>query len=398
MEIRHLGGSTDLSASADSTISPLKSPLSIPNPKFDSILVLVDGTYFLGSHFGADKESIGELVFNTSMTGYQEALTDPSYAGQILTFCYPLQGNYGINKDDWESDKVQVKAVVAREVCDKFTYSHYLANQNYDEYLKDSDVPGICNVDTRAIVRKVREYGVMPAAISPLEKNVSANLLLEKIAHLKNAINKYNYGSINFVEEVSLKKMKTYSPKKIHKRVALIDCGVKMNIIRELNSRNIEVTVFPFNVKSNEILSGNFDGLLVSNGPGDPALLNDTISNIKPLLQKLPTMGICLGHQLIAHALGGKTFKLKFGHRGSNHAVLNPKIGKIYITTQNHGYSVKDLPEKDTETVFINCNDGTNEGFHHKDLPIITSQFHPEGASGPKDANFLFDEFVKLMK
>ncbi len=364
---------------------------------FNSILVLSDGSHFLGRHFGADEEALGELVFNTSMTGYQEALTDPSYAGQILAFSYPLQGNYGINGEDFESERVQVRAVVAREVCGSGKSTHHLASQEYSDYLRSFNVPGISNVDTRAIVRKVRESGVMPAILSPLGKNLSNKELNEKISELHIRARKFDYGSINFVSEVCLKNKATYSPKKAEKRVALIDCGVKKSIIRELNARNVEVIAFPHDVDARSILSDGFDGLLISNGPGDPALMGKTIATVRHLIPKLPMFGICLGHQIIGHGLGGSTYKLKFGHRGSNHGVLNPKSGKIFITSQNHGYAVKDVPKAVAEELFINCNDGTNEGLRHRDLPIITSQFHPEGSCGPKDASFLFDEFVKML-
>ncbi|MEK6953884.1 MAG: glutamine-hydrolyzing carbamoyl-phosphate synthase small subunit [Candidatus Micrarchaeota archaeon] len=374
------------------------SRLSPKSPsKYDSILALADGTSYMGSHFGAEKESLGELVFNTSMSGYQEALTDPSYAGQILTFCYPLQGNYGTNKTDFESEKVHVRAVVASEICGDESYSHYSANRSYSQYLKENDVPGIAGVDTRAIVRKVREHGVMPAAISLLDKGASEKERADLILELQEKLSTYKYGEINFVKEVSTKKIQAFSPPKISKRIALIDCGVKMSIIREMVGRNVEVVAYPFDVSPQTLLKEKFDGVLVSNGPGDPALMKGTISTVKTLIPKLPLFGICLGHQIISHALGGTTYKLKFGHRGSNHAVLNPETGKVYITTQNHGFAAKEVPSKIADTLFINCNDGTNEGLRHKDLPVISAQFHPEGACGPKDANFLFDEFVKMM-
>ncbi|MBI5225533.1 glutamine-hydrolyzing carbamoyl-phosphate synthase small subunit [Candidatus Micrarchaeota archaeon] len=369
------------------------------NPKTpNAILVLKDGSHFLGGQIGAVKEILGELVFNTSMVGYQEALTDPSYAGQILTFCYPLIGNYATNLDDAESEKVHVRAAVVRENCESGKFYHFKAKLGLSEYLKENDVPGISGVDTRSIVRKVRESGVMPSILSPLEPNLSEKQLQEKISELKSKISGFDYGSVNFVSEVSIKQKKIFSPKKIDKKVALIDCGVKLNIIRELNLRNIEATAFPYDISANTILKGDFDGVLISNGPGDPALMKETISTTKKLIQSLPTLGICLGHQLIAHALGGTTYKLKFGHRGSNHAVLNPETGKIYITTQNHGYAAKDIPQNLAQTLFINCNDKTNEGIRHKTLPVISAQFHPEGSNGPKDANFLFDEFLKMMK
>ncbi|MFH1750268.1 MAG: glutamine-hydrolyzing carbamoyl-phosphate synthase small subunit [Candidatus Micrarchaeota archaeon] len=361
-------------------------------------MLLNDGTCYLGRHFGAEIEALGELVFNTSMTGYQEAITDPSYAGQILTFAYPLQGNYGINKEDSESDKVHVRAVVAREVCTDAN-SHYRSVSSLGEHLRSNGIPGISNIDTRSIVRRVREHGVMPAAITPLEKGLSDGKIREKLGELHSKICKYDYGSINFVADVSTEKRKEFpAGKSALKNVALIDCGVKLNIIRELNARKIDVTAFPYNVSADELLKGEPDGILISNGPGDPSLMNATINTTKSLLGKLPIFGICLGHQIIAHALGGTTYKLKFGHRGSNHAVVNPSTGKIYITTQNHGFAAKDIPEGVAEALFVNCNDGTNEGLRHRKLPIISSQFHPEGACGPKDANFLFDEFMKMMK
>lgn len=397
MQTMRLGASTNETVADPSRrIVPLHAS---GNSKSDSILVLSDGSFFLGKHFGADRESIGELVFSTSMTGYQESLTDPSYAGQILTFCYPLQGNYGINKEDFESDRVQVRAVVAREVCDNAAYSHFKAGFGYGEYLESQNVPGIYNVDTRAIVRKVREAGVMPAAISPIETALPEKQLKEKIANLQSKLQKFDYGAINYVADVCVREPQVFSPKgKIASKVALIDCGVKMSIIRELIARGAEVTAFPYNVSADAIPKYEPDGLLISNGPGDPELMAPTISTVKALMDKLPMFGICLGHQILGHALGGKTFKLKFGHRGGNHAVLNPKTGKVYITTQNHGYSVHKLPLDCADALFVNCNDGTNEGLFREESQIISSQFHPEGACGPRDANFLFDEFLKMMK
>lgn len=357
----------------------------------DCVLALSDGSVFLGRLFGAQKEAVGELVFNTAMTGYQEAVTDPSYAGQILTFAYPLQGNYGTGAEWFESDKPHVRAVVAREVSQHF--SHASSKKSFSEFLADYGVPGVSGVDTRAIVRRVREKGVLPAAITPLDGGIP---LEEQVIALGKKIASYDYGSINFVEQVSSKEKQEFVPKGAKKKVVLVDCGVKRSMTNELLKRNVAVTILPFNVSAKEILHEEPDGLLYSNGPGDPAIMQATISAIKALLGKLPVFGICLGHQLLGHALGASTYKLKFGHRGANHAVKNLETDKIFITSQNHGYAVRDLPEN-AAPLFENCNDGTNEGLRCEDLQAFSVQFHPEGSCGPKDANYLFDEFVRML-
>ncbi|MFH1106929.1 MAG: glutamine-hydrolyzing carbamoyl-phosphate synthase small subunit [Candidatus Micrarchaeota archaeon] len=356
-----------------------------------SLLVLSDGSHYIGRRFGADSAAVGELVFNTSMTGYPEAVTDPSYAGQILTFAYPLQGNYGTSSDWFESDRPQVRAVVAREVSG-FEW-HASGGASFPDFLSSSEVPGICGVDTRSIVRRVRESGVMPAAIAPLDASAPRG---EQVLALMKNVRSYDYGGINFVEQVSSRKKTEYLPEAAEKRAVLLDCGVKRSIINELLRRNVAVTVLPFNSSPDDIRREEPDGMLVSNGPGDPALLKESIAAIKTLLGRLPFFGICLGHQLLAHALGASTYKLKFGHRGANHAVRNLETGKIFITSQNHGYAVKDLPHG-VKPLFENCNDGTNEGLRHSELPVFSCQFHPEGSCGPKDANFLFDDFVKSL-
>ena len=362
----------------------------------DALLVLSDGSFFRGKNFGAQKDSIGELVFTTAMTGYQEAVTDPSYAGQILTFCYPLEGNYGTNKDDFESEKVHARAVVAKEMCLPDKNLHYKSQNGFSEFLTSFNVPGISGVDTRAIVRKVRSEGVMPASIAVIDSDSSEKAILEKVSDILSKIRKYDYGSFNFVSEVSPKAKKILSPVSKKHGVALIDCGCKTSIVSELLKRNLEVTVFPFNVSAKEIMESGAEGAVFSNGPGNPALLNETVACAKSLLGKLPIFGICLGNQILGIALGGETYKLKFGHRGANHAVRNLETGKVYITSQNHGFAVRNCP-KNVKELFVNCNDNTNEGLRCEELNAFSVQFHPEGSCGPKDSNYLFDEFVKKL-
>lgn len=354
------------------------------------ILVLSDGSIFHGLGFGAEEIAVGELVFNTSMMGYQEALTDPSYSGQILLMTYPLMGNYGTNGTDFESGKVQASAFVVREACE--LPSHKDSVENIDAYLERNGIPGISGLDTRSIVRRIRERGVMPACVSVYSGNVpDANGLLEKAKAL-------DYSKINFVEKVSLKSEEEYGGK-AGKRVVVVDCGVKQSIVRELVARGLAVTVVPWNTDAKRILSLEPDGLLISNGPGDPALLGNVAKTAKSLFGKLPIFGICLGHQIIAHAAGGKTFKLRFGHRGSNHPVKDLETGAVTITSQNHGYAVdeRSLPKEFIPTR-INLNDRTNEGMRHRELPIFSVQYHPEANPGPYDSVSLFDQFAKMLK
>ncbi|MEM3690809.1 MAG: glutamine-hydrolyzing carbamoyl-phosphate synthase small subunit, partial [Candidatus Micrarchaeia archaeon] len=295
-----------------------------------ALLVLRDGTCFRGVGFGEEKTVEGELVFNTGFCGYQEALTDPSYAGQILTFAYPLIGNYGVNSDDFESERVYVSGVVVRELCKE--PQHMKVKESLNEFLRRFGIPGICEVDTRAVVRRIRSYGVMPACISVYSKKEPRyGELLERARGL-------DYSKIDFVERVASKRKKEYVAGE--RRVVLIDCGVKWSIVRELLKRNISIIRVPPKTTAEEILRMKPDGVVVSNGPGDPALLSYIASAVKKLMRKLPLFGICLGHQIIAHAAGGKTYKMKFGHRGSNHPVKELESGKVFITSQNHGYAV----------------------------------------------------------
>jgi carbamoyl-phosphate synthase small subunit len=350
-------------------------------------LVLKDGTVLHGQGFGANCERIGELVFNTSMTGYQEALTDPSYGGQILMLTYPLIGNYGTNPADKESDNVQPSGFVIREMSPDF--EHRQANSSLDSFLKDHGVPGICGIDTRFVVRHIRDRGVMPAilATSATERDLEPKKLLEKL--------EFDYSSIDFVSKVSVKEPQVFG-KGGKKRVALIDYGVKMGIVRELVKRGCVVHVLPSSSTAADVKALEPDGILLSNGPGDPAILTHAHKTIRELGGGAPIFGICLGHQLLAHAFGGDTYKLKFGHRGVNHAVLDTRSKKVVITTQNHGFAVGKMPGG-FELTHENVNDKSVEGMADSGRGIFSVQYHPEAAPGPHDSLYLFDEFMKKM-
>jgi carbamoyl-phosphate synthase small subunit len=350
-----------------------------------AVLVLSDGSVFFGKGFGAQTTSVGELVFTTNITGYPESLSDPSYAGQILLSTYPLIGNYGIKKEWQESERIWVEGFVVRELCQQ---PYHRNIQTVDKILKEHNIPGITGLDTRAITKKIREAGVMPAAISVFEKEQDINELIKLAKEL-------NYSNINFVEKVSTKKVEFYGK---GKRVVLIDYGVKRGIINELIKRNCEVIVVPYNISAEEVLSFEPKGIVASNGPGDPAIMQKESQELKKLFD-YPMLGICLGHQLIGQAAGAKTYKLKFGHRGGNHSVLDIKKNKIVITTQNHGFAIdeKSLKGTDFEITHKNLIDGTIEGIAHKELKIFSVQYHPEACPGPHDSKYLFDEFLKMI-
>jgi len=352
-----------------------------------ALLILKDGTIIHGQGFGAKTNRVGELVFNTSMIGYQEALTDPSYAGQILMLTYPLIGNYGINEKDFESSKVQVQGFCVAQDCD--LPFHKESVKTVDSFLKEADVPGISNIDTRFLVRKIRNYGVTPAVIANYGEVMDEKTLLDELA--------FNYSGINFVEKVSTKSEKTYGTGK--KKVVLIDYGVKMGIIRELVERGITVVVLPCFANVEDVMKHEPDGIMLSNGPGDPAILTDAHKTIRKLADKdYPIFGICLGHQLICHAFGGTTYKLKFGHRGSNHPVLDNLLKKVCITTQNHGFAAdKGALPKELEVTHVNLNDNTVEGVRHTTKEIFSVQYHPEANPGPHDSKYLFDQFVEML-
>ena len=345
-------------------------------------LILQDGQVFEGVRFGAETDTVGELVFTTGMCGYVETLTDPSYAGQIVMQTYPLIGNYGIIREDFEG-ACCVKGYVVREYCD--TPSNFRTDCDLDTYLKEQGVPGLCGVDTRELTRIIREHGVMNAAICD---EIPADLTPIK-----------TYAITGVVEAVSCKEPDRYPAEGEECfRVSLLDYGAKRNIVRELQKRGCTVTVLPASTSAEDVLAADPDGVMLSNGPGDPAENTYQIEQIRKLLGKVPMFGICLGHQLTALAAGGSTYKLKYGHRGVNQPVRDVAGVRTYITSQNHGYAVDSDTVKLGKVRFANANDGTCEGIDYPELKAFTVQFHPEACTGPKDTSFLFDRFVELMK
>ena len=345
-------------------------------------LVLENGEIFEGNKIGSERDTVCEVVFNTSMTGYLEIFTDPSYAGQGVTLTYPLIGNYGIITNDVESRKMWIKAIFIHELAE--LESNFRAETNLNDYLKDNDIPGLKNVNTRKLTKLLRDNGTMRGK------------LVSDISNLQEIIKEIKeYTFPNVVGEVSNKHIREFGEGK--NKIALIDFGCKENIIRSLVNRNCTVTAFPQDISAETILEGKFDGIVLSNGPGDPEDCKIAIKKIKKLYKSdIPIMGICLGHQLMALATGATTAKLKYGHRGPNHPVKELKTGRICITSQNHGYYVKeDSINKDiAEVSYINVNDGTIEGLNYKGKNIFTVQFHPEACPGPQDCAYLFDEFL----
>ena len=351
-------------------------------PMKNAYLVLADGTVFSGESIGAEVDSVGELVFTTNLCGYLETLTDPSYAGQIVLQTFPLIGNYGVIPSDFEG-KSAVRGYVVREICDH--PSNFRSAGSLREFLVSQGIPAIAGVDTRALTRRIRQYGVINA------------MLCEKLPADLKAIKNYTVSGV--VGQVTCSRPEIF-PADAEKRfsVVLIDYGAKRNIIRELTRRGCEVTLVPAGTSAEEILAHDPDGLMLSNGPGDPAENDYCISQIRKLLGRMPLFGICLGHQLTALAAGGKTEKMKFGHRGANHPVRDLHTGRTWITTQNHGYAVVSDSLPAGEIRFLNANDGTCEGIDYPDLKAFTTQFHPEACAGPKDTGFLFDRFCSLME
>ena len=354
-----------------------------------AIIALENGTVFEGRAVGAEGETTGELVFNTSMTGYQEILTDPSYAGQIVTMTYPLIGNYGVNEDDVESRQPFVSGFVMRECC--FEPSNWRSQKSLPEYLKENNVVAIDGVDTRMITKMLRTEGAMKAVISTVDHDHQS--LINKAKNARDMV-----GS-DYVKEVSVKEPFRWNEEgEFH--VIAFDYGIKYNILRQLAERGCRVTVMPATATAEDTLALEPDGIFLSNGPGDPAALPYIYPTVQALFGKMPIFGICLGHQILGHALGGTTFKLKFGHRGGNQPVMNHLTGKVEISCQNHGFAVDPEsidPAKITIT-HANLNDGSVEGLEHKELPIFSVQYHPEASPGPHDSRYLFDQFIEAMK
>ena len=357
-----------------------------------AILVLEDGSVYEGFSFGADTDTHGEVVFNTSMTGYQEMLTDPSYAGQIIVPTYPLIGNYGVNEQDAESCRIQVSGFAVRQECAQ--PSHYLSSGNVDNYLAESGIPGIHGLDTRAITRRLRSAGVMMGMITTTKTPPQALEFLKKVP---------GYGSIDFVKQVTAEKAYEWPALKpdmeLTHHIVVLDCGLKYNILRLLSCLGCKVTAVPVATPAAEILALKPDGILLSPGPGDPELLDYVVDTVKELVAKKPIMGICLGSQLIARAFGGRNFKLKFGHRGGNHPVKDLKTGRVHITAQNHGYAIDpDSLNNGLEVTHLNLNDGTVEGLRHRELPVFGVQYHSEASPGPLDNTYLFEQFMEMVR
>ena len=350
-------------------------------------LVLADGTVFTGTRLGAVADGFGEVVFNTSMTGYQEILTDPSYAGQVVTMTYPIIGNYGINPFDDESRRIQVRGFVIRQDCP--TPSRWQMQYSLDDHLREHGIPGIAGVDTRALTRKLRSGGVMSGLITTRRLEEAKEVLRTAPA----------YGVEDYVLSVTATgryEQPARGAERFH--IAILDLGVKYNIQRSVHSRGCRTTTLPAGASAEDVLSTGADALLVSPGPGDPDLLGYVTRTLRPLVGKLPIMGICLGHQTLARVFGARTYKLKYGHRGANHPVLDRSTGQVHITSQNHGYAVD--PEglsADVEVDQVHLDDGTVEGLRHRSEPILTIQYHSEASPGPHDNMYLFDRFLDMV-
>ncbi|MFP4662370.1 MAG: glutamine-hydrolyzing carbamoyl-phosphate synthase small subunit [Halanaerobiales bacterium] len=356
----------------------------------DGKLVLEDGTIFGGKIFGAARETGGEIVFNTSMTGYQEILTDPSYKGEIVTMTYPLIGNYGINDDDFESVRSHVNGFIVKEFCQEPENWRY--QKKLERYLIENEITGIAGIDTRALTKLLRTRGTMKGIIT-VEGN-SGEDLIEKAAAAPGLSGR------DLVSEVTPEEVQFFYPAtNTEYRVVLIDCGAKNNIINSLLARGCEVTLVPAHITYQEIMNYEPDGIMLSNGPGDPQDIPYVVETVKKLLGNKPIFGICLGHQILGIASGADTYKLKFGHRGANHPVKDIRTNRVYITSQNHGFAIKEESVKglDIEITHLNVNDNTVEGIQHKKFPAFSVQYHPEASPGPEDSHYLFDQFIEML-
>lgn len=350
------------------------------------LLILEDGTCYEGEGFGASNSATGELVFTTGMSGYQEMMTDPSFKGQILLFTYPTIGNYGINRDDFESMSPACSAVVVRDVAR--VASNWRSQATLDEFLKDKGVPGISGIDTRALTKKIREKGAMKASI------------IDVVSDLNHAYDQLRATVLPSTQVQAVSTAKPYSIPGTGANVVIIDFGMKQSILRELIKRECHITVVPYDTSAKEILSYRPDGVMLSNGPGNPKDLPLALKTILKLQGVVPIFGICLGHQLLSLANGADTYKMRFGHRGGNHAVREIASDSVYFTSQNHGYAVS-LDSLDTTELMlthVDINDGSVEGVKHKNHPAFSVQFHPDAAPGPHDAESIFDEFIELME
>ena len=361
------------------------------NQSKKAILVLEDGRAFRGKAFGADGEAFGEMVFNTSMSGYQEILTDPSYAGQIVCMTYPLIGNYGVNEADSESRRPWVEGFVVREASR--VASNWRSTETLDSYLKRHQIVGIEHIDTRALVRHIRDKGAMRAVISSVDTDEKS--LLEKVLNSPEMKNRELASAVTISEKF---EYDSTAAEKFH--VVCFDFGVKTNSLREFAKFGCRLTVVPSDASAEEVLALKPDGIFLSNGPGDPSAMKRVVEEIKKLTEKdVPMFGICLGHQILGQVFGGETYKLKFGHRGGNQPIMDLTTGKVEIAAHNHGFAVeaKSLPET-IEITHVNLNDQTVAGLKHKTLPIFSVQYHPESAPGPHDSEYLFRRFVELME
>jgi len=367
-----------------------------------AVLVLEDGSSFSGYGFGATKKVAGEVVFSTGMVGYTEALTDPSYCGQILTLTYPLVGNYGVPKANseteippvwFESDGIKVRGLIIQNLCE--APSHWASSRTLDDWLLEEGVPGICGIDTRQLTKKLREKGVMLGVLEVCDEGEEPNLdsLREEAANVPDP------NLTDLVRMVTIAQPTSYSTAGHGRRAVVIDCGVKAGILRSLLQRGLTVTRVPYDFASSEVAELKPDLVVVSNGPGDPRLCAPTIESVRSLIEmKIPVLGICLGNQILALSLGAVSYKLKYGHRSQNQPALDLQTGRCYITTQNHGYAIEadSLERTGLEVSFLNANDKTVEGLRHLKLPCLGVQFHPEASPGPRDTEFLFDKFLSF--
>jgi carbamoyl-phosphate synthase small subunit len=370
-----------------------------------ALLVLADGKIYEGEHFGSKIEVEAEIVFNTSMSGYQEIITDPSYCGQMVVMTYPLIGNYGINPEDFESDRPHLSGFIIKELSK--VQSNWRSRCSLEDFLKEADVFGIQGIDTRALTRRIREKGAQQAILSTntsdpqrlIEKaRKSPDLIGKDLVKEVTCKNSYDWNENEWIIQRGKTELKEMEDRPYN--VLVYDFGVKRNILRKLTRVGCKVKVVPANTPADEVLAKKPDGIFLSNGPGDPAAVSYAIDNVKQILGKVPIFGICLGHQILSLALKGKTYKLRFGHHGGNQPVMDMKSGKIEITSQNHSFAVEQnsFDNNDVYITFLNLNDNTVEGIEHKSWPIFSVQYHPEASPGPHDSEHLFYKFVNLMK